>query len=118
MSKSRRARSIKRKLAAVQAKIESIIAESNKHEQPKSSAQLEFERIQSERLRAIFTPEYMESWEASTAWMEAQSRKINSMAGRLKHRLEHDHRPLAGSCRTKRLRKKMHAREGDRSSLI
>jgi hypothetical protein len=110
MSKSRRQRAYTRKLDAIRQRADELLAEwAPKRAEYEPTRTLVYEQKASEYLKSVFTPEYMESWNASLKQTESTHHAISTLSGRLQAQLQ-QHRPSygLGSYRTKRLRKKMY----------
>jgi hypothetical protein len=111
MSKLKR----KRKQDRIRVRLESSIiacqAIIDSHPQPQPTPeQIEVERIQGERLRAIITPEYIENMNAVSQRLHEINEWHIQFAQQLKKHIASDykktHGAIPGSTRTKRLRKK------------
>jgi hypothetical protein len=117
VSKARRQRARDRRMEALRLSIErwkvSMAAIDERHAANRSPEALareqERDRAQAERLRNLFTPEYLQEMRESSERMARINHEMSTINGILQKRLR-EYRPSGlGSCRTRRLRKKMAA---------
>lgn len=112
MSKSRRQHAHSRKLESLHRDMDKLLAEEKERESrrpptEKTSAEVECERVWSERFKSMLTPEYLQAMDESLAHMRRMHHQMESLTDRLTHQLRQYKRSGLGSYRTKRLRKKM-----------